>query len=335
MNVPPLFRNLLWPLSLLYGVGVRARVWLYANRWFKQKRLNATVISVGNLTVGGTGKTPMVIWLAEKFLSDGKRVAILSRGYRGAIGTSDEIELMKFRLRGRVSFGVGNNRFAEGHRIESQQSIDVFLLDDGFQHLQLARDLNILLMDASRPLAGELLLPAGRLREPVAAMSRANLIIFTRAETASGTLEAIGKLDQYPVFAASTRLLGFRRFGGEITPLSVNEIGPGPFFAFCGLGNPDAFFRDLENWGLAVCGQAIFPDHHRYTQRDILEVKRAGKQAGANALVTTEKDAQNLGALKFEETPIYVAVIDLIVTPEADFRNVLNQTLGADAGEAA
>ena len=335
MNVPPLFRNLLWPLSLLYGVGVRARVWLYANRWFKQKRLNATVISVGNLTVGGTGKTPMVIWLAEKFLSDGKRVAILSRGYRGAIGTSDEIELMKFRLRGRVSFGVGKNRFAEGHRIESQQSIDVFLLDDGFQHLQLARDLNILLMDASRPLAGELLLPAGRLREPVAAMSRANLIIFTRAETASGTLEAIGKLDQYPVFAASTRLLGFRRFGGEITPLSVNEIGPGPFFAFCGLGNPDAFFRDLENWGLAVCGQAIFPDHHRYTQRDILEVKRAGKQAGANALVTTEKDAQNLGALKFEETPIYVAVIDLIVTPEADFRNVLNQTLGADAGEAA
>jgi tetraacyldisaccharide 4'-kinase len=335
MNVPPLFRNLLWPLSLLYGVGVRARVWLYANRWFKQKRLNATVISVGNLTVGGTGKTPMVIWLAEKFLSDGKRVAILSRGYRGAIGTSDEIELMKFRLRGRVSFGVGKNRFAEGHRIESQQSIDVFLLDDGFQHLQLARDLNILLMDASRPLAGELLLPAGRLREPVAAMSRANLIIFTRAETASGTLEAIGKLDQYPVFAASTRLLGFRRFGGEITPLSVNEIGPGPFFAFCGLGNPDAFFRDLENWGLAVCGQALFPDHHRYTQRDILEVKRAGKQAGANALVTTEKDAQNLGALKFEETPIYVAVIDLIVTPEADFRNVLNQTLGADAGEAA
>ena len=186
MNLPPQLRRLLWPLSLLYGVGVRARVWLYANKWFKQKRLKATVISVGNLTVGGTGKTPMVIWLAEKFLSDGKRVAILSRGHRGANGTSDEIELMKLRLRGRVSFGVGKDRFAEGHLLESQHSIDVFLLDDGFQHLQLARDLNILLMDASRPLAGESLLPAGRLREPVAAMSRANLIIFTRAETASG-----------------------------------------------------------------------------------------------------------------------------------------------------
>ena len=121
MNAPSLLPRLLWPLSLLYGGGVRVRVWLYANRWFKQKRLNATVISVGNLTVGGTGKTPMVIWLAEKFLSDGKRVAILSRGYRGAIGTSDEIELMKFRLRGRVSFGVGKNRFAEGHRLESRR----------------------------------------------------------------------------------------------------------------------------------------------------------------------------------------------------------------------
>ena len=335
MNVSPLLRRLLWPLSVLYGAGVRARVWLYANRWFKQKRLKATVISVGNLTVGGTGKTPMVIWLAEKFLADEKRVAILSRGYRGANGTSDEIELMKFRLQGRVSFGVGKNRFAEGRRLEARQSIDVFLLDDGFQHLELARNLDILLMDASRPLAGESLLPAGRLREPVAAMSRANLIIFTRAETASGTLEAIGKLHQYPVFAASTRLLGFRRFGGESTLLSANGIGAGTFFAFCGLGNPDAFFRDLGNWGLAVCGQAIFPDHHHYTQREILAVQQTGKRAGAKAFVTTEKDAQNLDGLKFEEAPLYVAVIDVVVTPEADFRRVLDQTLAAGAGAAA
>jgi tetraacyldisaccharide 4'-kinase len=335
MNVSPLLRTMLWPLSVLYGVIVRVRVWLYANKWLKQKRLNAPVISIGNLTVGGTGKTPMVIWLAEKFLVEGRRVAILSRGYCGANGTSDEIELMKFRLKGLVSFGVGKNRFAAGHRLESQQPIDIFLLDDGFQHLQLARDLDILLMDVSRPLAGESLLPAGRLREPVTAMSRANLIIFTRAETASGTLDAIEKLNQYPVFAASTRLLGFRRFGGETAPLSPNEIGAGPFFAFCGLGNPDAFFRDLGNWGLAICGQAIFADHHRYTRRDISAVKQAAKQAGANAFVTTEKDAQNLTGLEFDETPLYVAVIDLVVTPEADFRNVLEETFAGGAGAAA
>ena len=131
--LPPLLRKLLWPLSVLYGAGVRARVWLYANRWLKQKWLNATVISIGNITTGGTGKTPMVIWLALKFLADKKRVAVLSRGYRGASGTSDEIELMKFRFTGRVSFsGVGKNRFAGGRRIESRQSIDVFLLDERF-----------------------------------------------------------------------------------------------------------------------------------------------------------------------------------------------------------
>jgi tetraacyldisaccharide 4'-kinase len=335
MSASPLLRTLLWPLSVLYGVIVRGRVWLYAHGWLKQRRLKGTVISVGNLTVGGTGKTPMVIWLAEKFLAEGKRVAILSRGYRGRNGASDEVELMKFRLRGRVSFGVGKNRVAEGRRLESQQPIDVFLLDDGFQHLRLARDLDILLMDVSRPLAGEPLLPAGRLREPITAMNRANLIIFTRAETAAGTLDAIGKLNQYPVFAASTRLLGFRRFGGEITLLSSDEIGAGPFFAFCGLGNPDAFFRDLGNWGLSICGQAVFGDHHRYTQRDILAVMQAAKHAGANALVTTEKDAQNLNGLRLGETPLYVAVIDLEVTPEADFRSVLQETLAGRVGAAA
>ncbi len=300
---------------------------MYQKGWFKQHRLKAPVISVGNLTVGGTGKTPMVIWLAEKFLADGKRVAILSRGYRGSSGTSDEIELMKFRLQSRVAFGVGKNRFAVGQRLEAQQPIDIFLLDDGFQHLQLARDLDILLMDASRPMQGELLLPAGRLREPLGAMSRANLVVFTRTETVPGTFEAIEKLSQFRLFGSSTRLLGFRRFGGDFFLQSRDEVGTGPFFAFCGLGNPDAFLRDLRNWGLTICGQAIFPDHYRYRESDISTIKQAAKQTGANAFITTEKDAQNLLGRRFEETPLYVCVIDLIVSPEADFRSVLDEML--------
>jgi tetraacyldisaccharide 4'-kinase len=335
MNVSPPVRMLLWPLSLLYGAIVRLRVWLYAKGLLRQKRLKAPVVSVGNLTVGGTGKTPMVIWLAERFLAEGKRVAILSRGYRGANGTSDEIELMKFRLQNRVTFGVGKNRFAEGQRLESQQSIDVFLLDDGFQYLHLARDLDILLMDASRSLGSESLLPAGCLREPLSAMARANILVFTRTETMPGTIEAIGKLNQYPVFAAATQLVGFRRLGGEIALLSSSEIGAGPFFAFCGLGNPDAFFRDLQNWGLAVCGRVSFPDHHRYTDRDVLQIQREAKRVGANAFVTTEKDAQNLGSVKIELTPVYISVIDLVVSPEADFKNALDQILRGSAGAAA
>jgi tetraacyldisaccharide 4'-kinase len=335
MNVSPLVRMLLWPLSLFYGAIVRMRVWLYNKGLLKQKRLKAPVVSVGNLTVGGTGKTPMVIWLAERFLAEGKRVAILSRGYRGGNGTSDEIELMKFRLQGRAAFGVGRDRFAEGQRIESQRPIDVFLLDDGFQHLQLARDLDILLMDTSCPLAGESLLPAGRLREPLSAMSRANVLIFTRTENMPGTVEAIQKLNQYPVFAAATQLVGFRRLGGEITLLSPSEVGAGPFFAFCGLGNPDAFFRDLRSWGLAVCGQMSFPDHHRYTEKDVSQIQMGAKRAGANAFVTTEKDERNLTGIGFDHAPVYVSAIDLIVSPEADFKSILDQTLQGNSGAEA
>ena len=139
MILPRFARTLLYPFSVLYGRIVSLRASLYEKRWLKAKRLNGAVISVGNLTLGGTGKTPMVLWLAEKFLAEGKKVAILSRGYRGSGGTSDEIELLKHRLGDRVRFGVAKDRFRAGHTLEQQKPVDVFLLDDGFQHLQLAK----------------------------------------------------------------------------------------------------------------------------------------------------------------------------------------------------
>src|ERR1700680_3867084 len=214
MTVSRPLRILLWPASKLYGVGVALRTRLYAHGWRKQKRLKAAVISVGNLSVGGTGKTPLVMWLAEKLLGQGQRVAILTRGYRGTAGSSDEVELTRSRLQNRLIFGVGKNRFAEGRRIESHQAIDIFLLDDGFQHLELARDLDIVLMDASRSMA-QPLLPAGPTREPLSALTRAGIIIFTRTENTAGAKEAIQRLSNLPIFAASTRLISFRRIGGE------------------------------------------------------------------------------------------------------------------------
>src|SRR5260370_28744290 len=122
-------------------------------------------------------------------------------------------------------------------------------------------------MDASRPMHDELLLPAGRLREPLGAMSRANLVVFTRAETVPGTFEAIEKLSRFPVFVSVTRLLGFRSFGGDFSLQSKEEIGAGPFFAFCGLGNPDAFLRDLRNWVLRFWGQRFSPTTITYGGR--------------------------------------------------------------------
>ncbi|MGH9744164.1 MAG: tetraacyldisaccharide 4'-kinase [Candidatus Acidiferrum sp.] len=331
MNLPPFVRLLLWPFSVLYGGYVRTRAWLYEKGWLKQGHLRGKVISVGNLTVGGTGKTPMVLWLAEKFLSEGKRVAILSRGYRGSDGTSDEIELMKGRLQGGVAFGVGKDRFAEGRRIESETPIDIFLLDDGFQHLPLARDLDILLVDASRPVHRSALLPAGSLREPISAMRRADLLVLTRVERQPGSLEAVGKLKQYPVFAAITRLVGFRRLGNP-TLLNSNEIGVGPFFAFCGIGNPEAFVRDLESWAIPLAGRVFFRDHHRYDANDVNTLEKAAETAGAKAFVTTEKDAHNLASVKFKNLPIYIAVINLEVTPEVEFRAAIDGIVQSQPG---
>src|SRR5215813_12134384 len=149
MGWPLPIRILLWPLSLVYGFVIRCKAFLYRAGVLSQKRLNGTVVSVGNITVGGTGKTPMVLWLAEKFLGDGKSVAILSRGYRGDGGSGDEVELMRRRLGKRVRFGVGANRFEHGRALERESPVDIFLLDDGFQHLKLARDLDIVMLDGS------------------------------------------------------------------------------------------------------------------------------------------------------------------------------------------
>jgi tetraacyldisaccharide 4'-kinase len=334
MTLSPLLRALLLPLSWSYGLAVRLRAWLYAHGYLKQKRLHGVVISVGNLTVGGTGKTPVVIWLAEKFLAEGKRVAILSRGYRGSGGTSDEIELMKERLRGRALFGVGKDRYDAGRRLEPQ-GVDIFLLDDGFQHLQLARDIDLVLVDRLQQLPGEKLLPAGRLREPSSALNRADFVIYTRTDGAKQTVRLIQQLKKFPIFPASTLLLGFREPETDQLLRSARELGPGPYFAFCGIGNPDAFFLDLKRWGLAISGRRAFRDHHKYTVVDVAQLEEAAVASGAKALVTTEKDWHNLAGTKFKRVLVYICVIGVQVTDQIQFFAAMNAKLHDRRGAAA
>ena len=325
MNLAPVARVVLWPFALIYGTIARIRVWLYEIGFFKTQRLTKPVISVGNLTLGGTGKTPMVIWLAERLLAEGRRVGILSRGYRGNGRTSDEIELMKFRLKDRVEFGVGKDRLVQGRKLEN--NVDVFLLDDGYQHLRLARDVNILLMDSVRPLGKERLLPAGRLREPLSAMDRADILVMTRTGALSDAEAAISRLTEYPVFAARTRLVGFRKLWSDSPILRAEEIDMGPFFAFCGIGNPAAFLMDLKNWKLEIVGREAFADHHQYSDGEIQELLDAAREAGARALVTTEKDAQNMADVDAVEMPIYVAVIEAELPQEQAFLDAIRQRL--------
>jgi tetraacyldisaccharide 4'-kinase len=331
MNLPPLVRILLWPFSLLYAAAMRLRAWLYTLGWLKQERLDGRVVSVGNLTVGGTGKTPMVIWLAERFLAEGKRVAILSRGYRGSDKTSDEIELMKNRLQNRVLFGVGKDRYAEGKRLESD-GVDIFLLDDGFQHLRLARDVDIVLIDSTRPLHQQSILPAGRLREPRSALHRADLVVFTRTDQSAPTVRAIQKFPKMAIYPSTTKLLGFRDHSAEATLLTSC---PDPVFAFAGIGNPEAFFADLERWSVRVVGRKAFRDHHRYTKRDVQELKAAAQSVGAQALVTTEKDAQNLDAELLSGMRLQIAVVAMEIPDEERFLRDLRERLALGTGVAA
>ena len=327
---------LLWPLSYFYGLAARCRAALYARGVLKSRRLKTQVISVGNLTVGGTGKTPMVLYLAEKFLAEGMRVGILTRGYRGSGGTSDEVEMLRARLGDRVVFGVGANRYAEGSRIERGNPVDIFLLDDGFQHLQLARDVDIVLWDGTKRFQRQWILPAGTLREPISAIARADILVISRKSAEPSREDStLGKTSDGLVFAAQTKLLGFRKVGGKEEPRPVEQLADGPFFAFCGVGNPDAFFADLRRWNVNVEGKMSFIDHHRYTADDWARLTHAAHSVGATAFVTTEKDEQNLRGRDFGEWPVYVAVIALMVGPESEFdaevRRLLSERRKASA----
>ncbi len=332
MNLPPLLRILLWPLSQVYGAYVRCRRALYSRGWLKPRRLKATVISVGNLTVGGTGKTPMVLWLAEKFLTQGKRVAILTRGYKGSHGSSDEIKVLKRRLGGKVLFGIGPDRFVSGSRLESQHAVDVFLLDDGFQHLQLARNLDIVMLDGSRQLESEWLLPAGSLREPVAACRRADIFVVTR-KSEKPVIKG-GDAVVVPIFYAQTRLIGFQKFGPLAETKDRSYLGPGPFLAFCGIGNPSAFFDDLSRWQVPVMEKKVFPDHHKYSSMELDQLQSRSIACGAAGLITTEKDAENL-PVSDVRLPIWIAVIELAFNVERELLAAIDSKLAARQGTAA
>ena len=310
--------RLLWPLSILYSLVVRAKARCYARGIFRAKKLPGVVISVGNITVGGTGKTPMVLAIAERFVQQQRKVAILTRGYRGSTSgdagrgepQSDEVALLRERLGGKVQFGVGADRYQSGMTL-ARHGVDAFVLDDGLQHLKLARDCNIVLVDATDPFGGGRVLPAGRLREPLSALGRADLIVITRSVQApSPAIEAIlRRHTNNPIFYASTRLesvLGIPRLD---VPLREQEWRKARFLAFCGIGNPAAFFDDLRLWGFQVAGERSFTDHHSYTEAEAAELEQSASNCGADALLCTEKDVWNLRNVRFRALPVYCARI--------------------------
>ena len=329
-RIPRWLAVTLWPLSLVYGWAVRTKRELYESGRLKAKRLNGAVVSVGNISTGGTGKTPMVMWLAERFLEEGKSVAILTRGYKGSNGTSDEVEVMKRRLGERVRFGVGADRYAEGRKLESEGKVEIFLLDDGFQHLKLARDVDIVLVDASRDWTTEKLLPAGFLREPLSTVERADVVVATRVPDVHRDVE-IGGRKAFPVMtiASEARLIN----AGETSEIS-DLRGRGPLLAFCGIGNPAGFFRDLDVARVRIAGTKAFADHHKYSSAEIEALEKEAKRVGANGFITTEKDEANLAGLPFR-MPVWVAVTRLAIGDAGAMMERIHGVLRERRGAAA
>lgn len=328
--------SLLWPLSLPYGLVARLRARAYRTGIFRRHHLEGVVISVGNLTVGGTGKTPMVLWIAERLLTEGKSVGILTRGYSGklvapsanqsqttaqpeAVSTSDEVQLLQSRLRERVLFGVGADRYKSGLAL-ANRGVDWFILDDGFQYLQLARNVDIVLIDASKPFGGGHLLPAGRLREPRKALERADLIVITRSSHAPAIESVIRRHSAAPIFYAHTQLASlYSPIHPQLTELEARSK---MFFAFCGIGNPSAFIADLRDWKLQIVGHKFFPDHHRYSPSDIAKIEEEARRMGATALICTEKDRFNLPEVP-PSMELCVCSISLHLDGENDFWHAL------------
>lgn len=318
-------RLALGPLGLVYGLIARLRADLYRGGIFRHRRLGGTVLSVGNLTVGGTGKTPMVLWLAERLIAEGQRPAILTRGYRGEASSggqgappADEVALLRLRLGARVQLGVGKDRYASGRTLE-RHGAKWFILDDGYQHLALERDADIVLLDASDPLEKQALLPAGRLREPLGALGRADIVVITRSEHVPAIERVVRMHTDAPIFYAQTELESVLRAPALAVEWPLPDRSSARVFAFCGIGNPRAFFDDLRRWGFSVAGERSFRDHHRYSQAEVAALERAVVAAGADAMICTEKDVFNLREAVPAHLPVYACRMGLRISDAAGF----------------
>lgn len=342
--------NLLSPIAALYGAAVRLRGWSYAAGVLRTDRLQAPVISIGNLTMGGTGKTPTTIALGKRLIDLGHRVAVLSRGYKGehnggpllvsdgkcihatANDAGDEALVIARNLP-RALVAVARKRAQAGAFLEKHFGVDVHLLDDGFQHLQLHRDLNLLVVDATNPFGGGLP-PRGRLREPLDAIRRADAVILSRTEAGHDYDELIEKIRRYkpgiPCLLAHQRLVSLRKLGEE-GELPLQTLHGQDVIAFAGIGNPSQFLTTLGQAGIRVVHSSSFPDHHCYKTHDYHRLVHECEKRNVNVLITTEKDAEKLSAADFAPVQVFAAKL----TFEFDDSDRLSKLLSDVAGVAA
>lgn len=331
-------RAILGIFSLPYRGGVAARNRLYDLGLLRQEKLPCPVISVGNLTVGGTGKTPTVILLANQLRENGRRPAVLSRGYGGRAGApvsivsdenrvlmgwgeaGDEPVLIARALPG-VPVLTGAERCLTGRAAVARFGADVLILDDAFQHRQLFRDLDIVLINAARPFGNGRLLPGGPLREPKASLRRAHLIIRTGAE--GDPVEPLEEIAAgLPSFRGIHRPQGICE-GRTGRLLPADSLQGEKVCAFAGIGRPEIFRRSLIALGAHIVSFQSFADHHPYTSTDIGALMRLAAETGAERIVTTEKDGIRLGDFPDFLTEVSLLRIRMEITPPGPFAELI------------
>lgn len=319
----------------LYRTAVRLRNVLYDCRLRPARRLPCAVVSLGNLTVGGSGKTPLTSFIAGLLREAGYRVGVVSRGYGRRGGRApllvsdgrsilvepeaagDEPSLIA-RDNPAVPVAVGSDRFAAARLLLQASPCEVLVLDDAFQHRRLARDVNLLLVDGRDPWGNGKMLPRGPLREPPSAVLRADGVLVTRSEGRLPTALAAA-LDRYnpgaAVFHCTMRARAFVRGDGEsIGPAALKGLTA---YAFSGIARPDRFEADLRDLGIRLGGTRHFADHHRFARRDLEAIAAAARMARAEVLVTTEKDLVRILKPPADAPPLY-ALVQAVIFGDGD-----------------
>lgn len=330
--------------ALIYSTLVQLRLALYRRGWLKSAHPGIPVISVGNITVGGAGKTPLVDYLTARVCKQGWYPAILSRGYKNSSAVKlqrirfcdsslspDELGDEPWLLASRhpsVPVYVGPDRVAAAKRARKRDNPDLFILDDGFQHLAIARDLNLLLIDAEHGLGSRKMLPWGELREPEEECVRADAIIITKANL--GFADEVFRLlkeelrVRCPVFRFSYQPYRLKRLDGKIVYDPVKLKGRRVLLT-CGIARPQSFRRVLEQLGGEIAGELSFADHHRYAAASLRKMFRLHEKTGYDYWVTTEKDWTKLKA--FPELAADLWVLEMTVVPDPEWEEFFQDFL--------
>jgi tetraacyldisaccharide 4'-kinase len=318
-----------------YGWAVRCRNWLYERDWKRTFKAQAAVVSVGNLTLGGTGKTPCVEYVARHYRKADLRAAILSRGYAGNGGRNDEALVLEQNLPD-VPHLQGADRVMLAQTAVEELDSEILILDDGFQHRRLQRDLDIVVVDATNPWGHGYLFPRGLLREPPASLRRAGVIVLTRCDqvTAQDRVEVRQRIhclkSDVPIAETVHRPVGLQNSRGESADLTM--LKGRPVAAFSGIGNPEAFRATLLALQAELIDFRVFPDHHGYGRDDVEELRTwAATRPKECLLVTTQKDLVKLQVPLLGGHPLWALQICLeFETGKEQFDAKLNEVLSVN-----